>query len=78
MEKMVLGTTRQFAQTKGSLVLIEVSTQRKFYPILQLMGSGALQFGDVIALQAAGEEYLPLANEMTREEALALAKIIRS
>lgn len=77
MKKTVLGTTRQFNQTMGSLVLIEVSTRRKFYPILQLMGAGTLQFGDVIALQAAGEEYLPLASEMTLGEALALKEIIR-
>lgn len=77
MEKSVLGTTRKFKQTMGSLTLIEVSTKRKFYPILQLMGSGALQFSDVIALQSAGEEYLPLASEMTLDEVLTLKEIIR-
>ena len=77
MEKKVLGTTRRFKQMLGSLILVEVSTKRKFYPLLQLMGSGTLQFGDAVALQAAGEEYLPLMSKMTSEEVLALVKIIR-
>jgi len=77
MEKKVLGTTRRFKQTLGSLVLIEVSTKRKFYPLLQLMGSRALQFGDAVALQAAGEEDLPLTSKLTCAEVVALVKIIR-
>lgn len=77
MWKTVLGKSLRFKKTSGSVMLIESGTGRKFYPVVALLQSGALTFSQCVNLQQAGEEYLPLPDQMKVGEIFALKTILK-
>lgn len=76
MWKKVLGENRRFKQVPGSLTLIESGTGRKFYPVIQLLQSGALSFSQCVNLQKAEENYLPAPPEMKLPEIMKLKEVL--